>query len=71
MKRNQKDAMNKNEQKRLVLIGIRRKGENGFKKRIDTRIPLVSGETQFEEKSAVISPAQVSNAGRIIRIIPG
>ncbi len=59
---------NQNENKRLVLIGIRRKGEKGFKKSIDAN---VSSNQSFNEKTPLDIPiAPLSNSDQILNLLP-
>ncbi len=59
--------MIRSEQKRLVLIGIHRKGEKGFKKRFDN--PSKSKIYNEENESNNIDPVQISDSSQIIKII--
>ncbi|MBU2512905.1 hypothetical protein KJ966_16320 [bacterium] len=60
----------KNEQKRLVLIGIRRKGEKGFKTRFDTRVDSKDTSSEKVRKNSAINPGHISDSSQIIRIMP-
>ncbi len=62
--------MNNNDEKRLVLIGIRRKGEKGFTKSFDTRVNLKNDPSKKEKVNTTIDPAQISDSSQIIRIMP-
>lgn len=57
---------NKN-QKRLVMIGIRRKGEKGFKKSFDRLFN--ADQDSFKPVTSEINPGQVSNSSEILRIV--
>jgi hypothetical protein len=59
---------NQNENKRLVLIGIRRKGEKGFKTRVDSNISL--NQSTNEDASLDISVSPHSNSSQILNLLP-
>ncbi len=61
--------MNQKEQRRLVLIGIRRKGEKGFKKRFDSQVEPKTDPIKKEINAT--NPAHTSNSTQIMRIMPG
>ena len=56
-------------QKRLVLIGIRRKGENGFQTKTDHKF-APKKELPVAE-TVIINGNRLPNASDIIRILPG
>ena len=58
---------NQNENKRLVLIGIRRKGEKGFKKRIDSKI--TSNQSISDEIGQEIPFTPASNSNQILNLL--
>lgn len=55
-------------QKRLVLIGIHRKGEKGFKKRFDKKEELK--RDSLAPDSLPIAPEQVFSKNRSVNLIP-
>ena len=58
---------NQNDNKRLVLIGIRRKGEKGFKKRIDSKAS--SNQSISEELGQELPFAPTSNSDQILNLL--
>ena len=60
--------LDQNENKRLVAIGIRRKGDKGFKKSFD---PKVKFDNIFIDPETLPVPhAAVSNASQILNLLP-
>lgn len=57
-----------NDEKRLVLIGIRRKGEKGFKTK--TAKPFSHPKKPVFSEPVIIDKVHQSNATRIISILP-
>jgi hypothetical protein len=58
---------NQNENKRLVLIGIRKKGEKGFKTLVDSKATLNQIVTDEYHTNIPITP--ISNSDRIINLL--
>ncbi len=58
---------NQNDNKRLVLIGIRRKGEKGFQKRIDSEI--TSNQSTSDEIGQEIPFTPASNSNQILNLL--
>ena len=58
---------NQNDNKRLVLIGIRRKGEKGFKKRVDSEV--TSNQTVAEDFAVDIPVVPNSNSHQILNLL--
>ncbi len=56
------------DQKRLVLIGVHRKGEKGFKKRIDKEIQ--SKDFELKPESLTMNPEQIYTVPQTSNISP-
>jgi hypothetical protein len=58
----------RDEPKRLVLIGIHKKGDKGFKKRIDNQVTL--NQTNALDELLLIAEQARSRSSRIINLLP-
>lgn len=56
------------EPKRLVLIGIHKKGDKGFKKRIDNQVTF--NQTNALEELMLISEQARTRSSQIINLLP-
>ncbi len=63
--------MNKSDSKRLVLVGIRRKGEKGFKTKVDSKHCENGKPEKVVLESQSLLTAHLSNSDQIIRLISG